>query len=172
MKRLNRRGVTLIEMAVAIGLLGVVAVGVQSVIVNLVKEGSQIKQRAKLQKIARSLLYQVSTGTKGLPGPVRGERFLDPAYKPFDDEALAERKCFDAEGGPSPAPATMADPAPVDCAYDIAYYRLQMFDEKFGPSSDIGKLPLYRLYVRIRYKENGASREFYLSQFVTPVLSQ
>lgn len=166
MKRLNRRGITLVEMIIAIALLAVITFGVQTMILNMVGGAAQIKQRAKLQKIVRSMMYRISNDTRYVPGAVRDARFDAPDFVPFDDPTVADRACFDQEGG-SIAPTS--GPA---CAYDVSYYRLQMVDGKFGPASDLGRLPLYRLYLRVKYTENRVPKQFFISQFMTSVLSQ
>lgn len=162
---LNHKGLSIIEMLVASALLGVVALAIHTVVANLIRGGARVEQKVSLQKIVRSLIYQVSTREQNLPGVIPDSRFSNPAFDPYNDPTIANETCFTRTGeeGSSNSP---------DCFYKIKYFRLQIIDTKFKQGSDLGRLPLVRLQVKISYTENRKPKDIYVSQFLTSYLSQ
>lgn len=162
---LNRRGLSIVEMMVASALLCIVAFSIQTVVTNLIKGGAKVEQRVSLQKIVRSLIYQISTKEQNLPGVIPDSRFSSASFDPYSDPTIVSETCFSKSGDELPT-------SDLDCFYKVKYYRLQIVDTKFKTGSDLGRLPLVRLQIKISYVENKLPKDLFVSQFMTSFLSQ
>jgi len=161
----NQRGFTLVEALVTTALFITMVLAVQTVTLNMTRQGIKVNQKARLQKIARSVLYQLASASQRFPGLVRDARFADPNFQPFDDANIADQSCFNDDGGQVALTA-------VDCTFKVSSYQVQMVTTDYAYGSDLAPLPLYRLYVRFSYTENGIGKTFIVSQFLTPSLWQ
>lgn len=161
----NQRGFTLVEALVTTALFVTMVMAIQTVTLNMTRGGIKVNQKARLQKIARSVLYQLASASQRFPGIVRDARFADPKFQAFDDPTIADQTCFNEEGGQVALDAK-------DCVFKVSSYQVQMVSTDYAYGSDLAPLPLYRLYVRFRYNEDATVKTFVVSQFLTPSLRQ
>jgi hypothetical protein len=161
----NNRGLSIVEMLVASVLLVIVAFGVQTVVTGLIKGGTKVEQKVSLQKIVRSLIYQISTRQQNQPGVIPDARFANSSFDPYADPEISTQTCYNKSG----IEVGIAD---IGCFYTVRYFRLQILDTKFSATSDVAKIPLTRLQIKISYVDGKENKNLYLSQFQTSFLSQ
>lgn len=165
----DARGMGLLEALLASAILGGLVYFATSVTVNINVAEKGIERRSSFGKIARSLVQEIVSRQANQPGFARTGAFLDPDYKPFDDVNVATQTCFSVDG-------SQVDLTAANCSIKASYYRLQMADGRFPAASDLAKIPLYRIYMRFSYFEDEGgkptAKEFYISQFMTPTLTQ
>lgn len=161
----NNRGLSIVEMLVASVLLVIVAFGVQTVVTGLIKGGTKIEQKVSLQKIVRSLIYQISTKQQNQPGVIPDARFANAGFDPYADPEIGTQTCYNKTG----VEVQLTD---IDCFYTVRYFRVQVLDTKFSANSDVAKIPLTRLQIKISYVDNKEKKNLFLSQFQTSFLSQ
>jgi hypothetical protein len=167
MKRLvlNDRGFTLIEALITTALFIIMVMAVQSLTLDLARDGLKVSKKARMQKIARTVMYQLVTSSERFPGVPRDARFDSPVFQPFDDNTVSDQLCYNDDGGQTTVGAT-------DCTVYVSSYKVQMVSKEYAAGSDLRLLPLYRLNVRFKFKDNGADRSIVLTQFLTPSLRQ
>ena len=161
----NNRGLSIVEMLVASVLLVIVAFGVQTVVTGLIKGGTKVEQKVSLQKIVRSLIYQVSTKQQNQPGIIPDARFANPNFDAYSDPDIGNQTCYNRTG-------VEVKTTDTDCFYTVRYFRLQVLDTKFKATSDVAKIPLTRLQIKISYLDAKEKKDLYLSQFSTSFLAQ
>ncbi|MGZ3721961.1 MAG: PulJ/GspJ family protein [Bdellovibrionales bacterium] len=162
---LNNRGFTLVEAMVTSALFIIMVMALQTVSLNMANDGLRVAQKSRLQKIARSVVYQISNTTRHYPGASRDARFDNPAFQAFDDPTIADQSCFNDEGGQTPLQAP-------DCTYQVSSYQVQMASTEFAAGSDVRMMPLYRISIRFKYKEGTTAKSFVITKFSTESLWQ
>lgn len=166
--RADQRGFSFVEVLVGLGIAVMAGFIIYQVSSFVVSQGTEVRKKAQLQKVVRSLVSQITTAYHNVPAIPFDGRFRDPNFQPFDDPNLSDYLCYTVEGAP-------VDPADKRCYFQAAFYRVQMHDTSFPASSDLGWIPLTRLFIRIMYPDplvKGQIKKFHLSQFMTSVLSQ
>lgn len=161
----NNHGLSIVEMLVASVLLVIVAFGTQTIVTNLIKSGTKVEQKVSLQKIVRSLIYQIATKEQNTPGVIPDSRFANPSFDPYADPEIGSHSCYNRNG----VEVQLAD---QDCFYNIRYFRIQVLDTKFAAGSDVGKIPLTRLQIKISYIDGKENKDLFISQFISSYLSQ
>lgn len=161
----NEKGLSLVEILVANAILIIAVMAIQSVVLHVNTQGIRVAQRSRLQKIGRTVINQLTENARKYPAASRDARFDDPNFTAFDDPNIAEQTCYTEEGGQTTLNG-------ADCLFKVSYYQIQMVNMSFTAGSDLRPMPLYRLYIRFTYPENGKTKEFIVTQFLTPTLWQ
>lgn len=161
----NQKGLSLVEILVANAILVIAIMAIQSVVLHVNSQGIRVAQRSRLQKIGRTVVNQLTESARKFPPAPRDSRFDDPNFTAFDDPNIAEQTCYTEEGG-------MTSVGGPDCLFRVSYYQIQMHNMTFAAGSDLRPMPLYRLYIRFTYPENGKTKQFIVTQFLTPTLWQ
>lgn len=161
----GQKGFTLVEILIASALLVVAIMAIQAVILHVTTEGIRVNQRSRLEKVARAVIYQLTENARKYPAVARDARFDDPNFQAFDDNSVADQSCYTEEGGST----STSSP---DCLFRVSSYKIQMVNSTFAPGSDLRPMPLYRLFIRFTYPENGKIKKFIVTQFLTPTLWQ
>lgn len=161
----NEKGFSLVEILVANAILIIAIMAIQTVVLHVNTQGIRVAQRSRLQKIGRTVINQLTETARKYPAVSRDARFDDPNFTAFDDPNIAEQTCYTEEGGST----LLTSP---DCLFRVSYYQVQMVNLTFTAGSDLRPMPLYRLYIRFTYPENGKTKEFIVTQFLTPTLWQ
>lgn len=162
---MNQRGFTMIEVVIGSALVVTATFAIYSASLFTIKQGLKVERRSQFERIARILLQNISDKGLRYPGMLADSRFDNPTFQPFDDPTIADLTCFTKDG-------IETKPTNSDCLYNVSWYQLQQTDTEFASNNDMRPLPLYRLFIRIRYVENGQNKEFFISQFLTPGLWQ
>jgi prepilin-type N-terminal cleavage/methylation domain-containing protein len=161
----NQKGFTLVEILVASAILIFAIMAIQTVILHVTTEGVRVNQRSRLEKVARAVIYELTENARKYPAAARDARFDDPNFQAFDDNSIADQSCYTEEGGST----STSSP---DCLFRVSSYKIQMANSTFAAGSDLRPMPLYRLFIRFTYPENGKTKQFIVTQFLTPTLWQ
>lgn len=173
----NQRGALLVELMVALTVLGIFMGMFATMQVDYFKRFSAISVetgelasiRAIEEDILRDERYIIPQSTNSsLEAAVLDEASLENSF----GSALTANRCYDNDGHPiTPATAT-------DCAYKVVFYRVAIQDRRLPAGNDFAKVPLSRLNIRIEYlKEKDILKNpkktnsiVYISKILTNVL--
>ena len=161
---MNRRGVTLVEAVVAMGLLSLVAIG-------LFQFQTQTGKTVRVSMDTAAFTRALSTIERDVMNDMPYLPPQEPAETEtlFNDGQKSGTRCYDRTGGRL---AECGDFTKNNGAqFEVTFFKVRVPDDTLEEASPLNRIPLSRTHFKVRYKIGGKIDEpFRFSRLTTDVL--
>jgi hypothetical protein len=165
----NSRGLSLVELIVAAGIMGVLVFAIMSMKTMVFKMSQGVLQRSSNARIIFSIQEELVKEMDSLPfrsdaAFITGPTFDQALYEASFDDTNAQKICYDKEGMQIPF---TTDPV---CEFNVSYYRVQEVDRNY--TGTLSQIPLSRLVMRLNFIDSNTktARSLYLSRLKAHVI--
>lgn len=137
-------GFSLIEVLVSLGIIAIIT-GVLAYL-----QSESVNSLSQLTKFSSTsdVIYEIQQSIQ------KENPYLVayPAGTTLDDPRVSV-VCFTKMGGTLPRDPSQPPPSLSDegCVYEVSYIKVEIDDRSFPQSSHLGKIPLSKIYYRVRY---------------------
>jgi prepilin-type N-terminal cleavage/methylation domain-containing protein len=172
----NQKGVTLVEVLIATGILAIAVGGITALQIFSLKQSQSILQRSDFIKSLQSMEADLVQDMDSIPHRqtssfISGLDFdSDQMKKSFDDEESL-KTCFTSLG-------FRVDEKDSTCEIKVSYYKVREDDRLYSADQNLAQsnfksTPISRLLYRVTFFDKGVnqSRIYYFSRLKTHILS-
>lgn len=152
----GRSGLALMEVVVASAVLGILVMGWMTFEANSQREIQQSVTRSKVQKVLLIIQSDILRDDRFMPARdvipeidnvVPTTEAIEASFTEAAEKYVGHR-CYDDGGVDVPC----ADPRKY---FETSFYKIRVRDRGYPAESDLSRLPLSRINIRVKYRERG-----------------
>jgi type II secretory pathway pseudopilin PulG len=175
-KRQDDLGMSLVEVLVAAGMLGIVTLSVSKVILNITKQARVEEQRSTEHQVLSNIVKDVLANDAWMPPQPPDTNLSDSKFENristtyYDDQGASTQAsdCATAKYDATTCAALLK--SGVKCFFKVRWYKKGVFDQNYPNTHSLASLPMSFYEMEVTYCSLQRPKTLMLTRYVTNYL--